>query len=352
MNDSREPKIGFTCAYTPPALIEAAGFVPFRILPMGDPPDQAGRFLHDNLCPHVKTVLDIAISGKLPELGGVVFVNSCDAMRRLADGWQAVRPDDRCLHVDLPATVDDSAKRFFATELKHMVKHLGGWSHRSISEADLAAAVARYNTLCGLLVKLNRKMCEGRLKGASVRMQEMYNLASRQSAADSIAILSRIDDEPEATDATNDGIPVFLFGNVLPDPQAFELFESCGVRVVGDDFCTGARMFSPIEGDLADDAYFQIAAALLARPPCARTFSVEHPGKIASDVIARAQACGARGIIGHTLKFCDPYLARVPVLREKLKEASFPFLFLEGDCTLRSIGQQRTRIEAFMEMLR
>ena len=29
------------------------------------------------------------------------------------------------------------------------------------------------------------------------------------------------------------GIPVFLFGNVMPDPQAFALFESCGVRVVG-----------------------------------------------------------------------------------------------------------------------
>jgi len=28
-----------------------------------------------------------------------------------------------------------------------------------------------------------------------------------------------------------------------------------------------------------------------------------------------------------------------------------PLLFLEGDCTLRSIGQQNTRIEAFVEML-
>ena len=50
--------IGFTCAYTPLALIEAAGYVPFRVLPMGEPPDQAGSLLHDNLCPHVKRILD------------------------------------------------------------------------------------------------------------------------------------------------------------------------------------------------------------------------------------------------------------------------------------------------------
>ena len=49
--------IGFTCAYTPLAIINAA-FMPYRILPTGDCPDQAGRILHDNLCPQVKKILD------------------------------------------------------------------------------------------------------------------------------------------------------------------------------------------------------------------------------------------------------------------------------------------------------
>jgi benzoyl-CoA reductase/2-hydroxyglutaryl-CoA dehydratase subunit BcrC/BadD/HgdB len=73
---------------------------------------------------------------------------------------------------------------------------------------------------------------------------------------------------------------------------------------------------------------------------------------MAVDILDRAKACGARGVIGHILKFCDPYLARLPFVRETLKEAHLPLLLLEGDCTLRSIGQQRTRIEAFIEMLR
>ena len=36
---------------------------------------------------------------------------------------------------------------------------------------------------------------------------------------------------------------------------------------------------------------------------------------------------------------------------EALRQHDLPLLLLEGDCSLRSLGQQRTRIEAFVEML-
>jgi len=53
----------------------------------------------------------------------------------------------------------------------------------------------------------------------------------------------------------------------------------------------------------------------------------------------------------HVVKFCDPYLMRLPGLRDALEATGLPLLVLEGDCTLRSLGQHRTRIEAFSEML-
>jgi benzoyl-CoA reductase/2-hydroxyglutaryl-CoA dehydratase subunit BcrC/BadD/HgdB len=43
---------------------------------------------------------------------------------------------------------------------------------------------------------------------------------------------------------------------------------------------------------------------------------------------------------------------RLPALRDGFRDAEVPLLVLEGDCTLRSLGQQRTRIEAFVEMLK
>ena len=96
-------KIGFTCAYAPVPIIEAAGFSPFRVFPETDSQDQSGHMLHDNLCPHVKKVLDRALDEDLPELGGMVFINSCDSMRRLSDAWQEARPYDRTILLDLPS---------------------------------------------------------------------------------------------------------------------------------------------------------------------------------------------------------------------------------------------------------
>jgi benzoyl-CoA reductase/2-hydroxyglutaryl-CoA dehydratase subunit BcrC/BadD/HgdB len=68
-------------------------------------------------------------------------------------------------------------------------------------------------------------------------------------------------------------------------------------------------------------------------------------------MIESAKACNAAGAICHTAKFCDPYLARLPFIREVFRKEGMPLLVLEGDCTMRSMGQHRTRIEAFIEML-
>ncbi len=75
------------------------------------------------------------------------------------------------------------------------------------------------------------------------------------------------------------------------------------------------------------------------------------PGNIGNEIVKRAKTANAKGVIGFTLKFCDPYLARIPMIREALQNESIPFLMLEGDCTTGAMGQQQTRIEAFSEVL-
>ena len=352
MDNHQGKKIGFTCAYTPLPLLHAAGYVPFRVLPMGDVPDRAGQLLHDNLCPHVKRVLDRAMDEDLPTLHGMVFMNSCDTMRRLADAWQSVRTGDRVILLDLPSTVDKNAVRFFAGELERLAGTLADWSGHQVDEDPIRSAVDLYNDLAGLLDALSDRMRAGKLSGGSVRMQQLFNMAATHPVADTLARLKEILSEPAPVEPDLSHVPVHLFGNVLPNPEVFSLLESCGARVVDDDFCTGSRQFSILDIGEKGQIFTFLSESILKRPPCARTFSPEHPGKIADDILHRAESCGAKGVIGHTMKFCDPYLARLPIIRETLRKAALPLLLLEGDCTLRSMEQQRTRIEAFVEMLK
>ncbi len=58
VRETAKKHVGFACAYTPLPLIHAAGLVPYRVLPIGDAPDEAGTLLPDNMCPHIKRVLD------------------------------------------------------------------------------------------------------------------------------------------------------------------------------------------------------------------------------------------------------------------------------------------------------
>jgi benzoyl-CoA reductase/2-hydroxyglutaryl-CoA dehydratase subunit BcrC/BadD/HgdB len=345
-------RIGFTCAYTPLPIIHAAGYVPFRVLPVGDAPDQAGHILHDNLCPHVKRILDRALAQDLPQLAAIVFLNSCDAMRRLADAWRRVRPHDRMIILDLPTTADKRSLRFFADELARLAHALEEWGGRLLTETDIATSIDIYSELSHLLAQLRNRMRQGQLPGGSARLQEIYNLAATKPLEASLDVVQKMAAERKPVSAVDHGTPVFLFGNVMPDPQAFSLFESCGARVVGDDFCTGTRQFSPIEFTEETSVFLRLAKSALGQQLCARTFDPQQPGTLAATIFEQAQASGARGVIGHTLKFCDPYLSRLPMVRQNLKDANLPLLLLEGDCNLRSIEQQRTRIEAFVEMLR
>ena len=329
-------------ALTPLPLIAAAEFTPYRILPNVDCPDQAGHKLHDNLCPHVKLVLDRAMSGKIPDLKGMVFMNSCDSMRRLHDAWKKVQPGMNAVIIDLPVVSTALSIGFFRDELVHLAQTLEVWGGTAINDAALAESITLRNRVSALFSEL---------KGGSAALQEAYNRAATSSPEESIEFLDGILKEGADMKKGEAGVPVYLFGNVLPESEAFSLFESCGAHIVSDDLCTGSRLFAPMETE-DGDMFMNLARGILGRPACARTFSSEKPGSLGDNIAADARKAGAKGVIGHTVKFCDPYIARMPGIREALKREGFPFLLLEGDCTLRSIGQHKTRIEAFIEMMR
>ncbi len=357
MPEKKPKKIGFACAYTPLPLIDAAGFAPYRILPTGNWPDQAGRFLHDNLCPHVKRILDRALDHDLPaDLSGTIFMNSCDAMRRLYDAWRKALPDENAILIDLPVAIDDSSINYFSKELYKLMTTLSKWGKTDISIDAVNNSMARYIEISNLFDNLKTRLNQGASGITSASFQELVNRASTGSFDETINLLKNrlqtLEKIPVSPPPSNKKTPLFVFGNILPDLEAFTLIESCGGRIVGEDFCTGARMFGIKSVKKTENPFDTLARCLLSRPPCARTIDCEKPGTMPDMVLEQAKQCNAKGVIGHTIKFCDPYLTRLSGVRETMKNARMPILILEGDCTMRSMEQQRTRIEAFIEMLR
>jgi len=346
-------KIGFTCAYTPVPLIEAAGFSPFRIFPESKAPDQAGHLLHDNLCPHVKKVLDRALAGDLPDLEGMVFINSCDSMRRLADAWNEARPDDRIILLDLPSGINSLSLDFLSKEYERLAKTFFKWNNETFSPErildKIKEKIATWNLLAASVNKIEEKMSREYFPGIASRLQQIINTAATDSTDKALAMAQK-EIEPEEPAKTG-RLPVFVFGNLLFDPKMFDLFEEWNMHVTASDFCTTSRFITPVDSRTDNNIFRSLADSYFKQTPCARTMDTTKPGSIAQRIVQRAKESNAKGVIGFTLKFCDPYLARIPMIRQALQKESIPFLLLEGDCTMGSMGQQQTRIEAFTEML-
>jgi benzoyl-CoA reductase/2-hydroxyglutaryl-CoA dehydratase subunit BcrC/BadD/HgdB len=299
--------------------------------------------LHDNICPHVKRILDRLLAGEVPQVKGVVLVHSCETLRRLADAWRHVRPQDPVEVLDLPTGKGPGEVKRFADELSRLRGVLEEWSGQTMDDESVIRSAALYRDLDAGI----RSVAAGSLAGDRKSLQKVMNRAVTEPPEETKEALKEL----TAEDPYESGVPVFVFGNVLADPEAFGLFQECGVRVVGDGLCTGFRQILPIRLTTGDPVVPEMASQILASPPCARMIDQNRPLDMARQLVADARASGARGVIAHVMKFCDPYLMRMPAVRGALREADIPLLVLEGDCTLRSLGQQRTRIEAFSEML-
>lgn len=283
-------KIGFTCAYTPVPLIEAAGFSPFRIFPESKAPDQAGHLLHDNLCPHVKKVLDRALADDLPDLEGMVFINSCDSMRRLADAWHEARPDDRIILLDLPSGINSLSLDFLSKEYERLAKTLFKWNNETFSPKIIPETIkdkiAVWNLLAVSVKKSEEKMSRDYLPGYAFGLQQIINTAATDSTDKALAMAQKKIEPKEPAKAGRS--PVFLFGNLLFDPKVFDLFEEWNMHVTASDFCTTSRFITPVETRTDSNIFRSLADSYLKQTPCARTMDTTKPGSIAQRIVKRA----------------------------------------------------------------
>ncbi len=210
--------VGYFCAYTPLPLLAASGLQPVRFFPESEAPDAAGGWLHDNLCPQAKRLLDRAVAGDLPQLRGVLLVNSCDAMRRLADAWRLIRPGDRVWTFDLPVHDESPAQEFLAGELERLAAELVRADFPAPAPEAVFRWAGRYDRLAQLLPLLRQRVAG--LKEGPALWQAECNLAAATPLEESVRRIEDLIERPPRG-APADGVPVFLFGNVLPQVEAF-----------------------------------------------------------------------------------------------------------------------------------
>jgi benzoyl-CoA reductase/2-hydroxyglutaryl-CoA dehydratase subunit BcrC/BadD/HgdB len=145
------------------------------------------------------------------------------------------------------------------------------------------------------------------------------------------------------------GGPGIILSGVLPNPPGIlSLLDRHGIRILEDDLlnCSRRLRYAPAQ---SDDPFETLTEQYFNLPPCStRNSSIQDR---LTELWAKIDHTGARGVIFYVVKFCEPELFDIPLLTTALKKRGVKTLVIDVELSRHLSGQLETRLEAFIEML-
>lgn len=149
------------------------------------------------------------------------------------------------------------------------------------------------------------------------------------------------------------GIPRILISGspmAIPNWKLPHIIESAGAAVVCEESCIGTRAFTNLvpETDGTVEAQLKAIADRYMQIHCA-CFTPND--ERLDDIVRLAKEYRVDGVVHYNLQFCHTYANEAVKVEKRLEKEGIPLLRIEtdyGDDT----GQLRTRIDAFLEMIR
>ena len=358
LHEAGKKIIGYFCCFVPEEIITAMDMVPFRIQGSpGEPIDQADAFIEPMSCPFARSCFNLALNGSYDFLDGFVAPHSCDTIERLYGIWRHNRPAPFNHLINVPHMLDASSETFYRNELAYFIRSLEQWSGIKLDPQKLRDAIKLHNRRRAVLRELYdlRKTDPPLVSGTDITKILVAGMGI--PAADHAALVRQFIDE-----VRNDRKPtgkkkprIFIWGNEIDDIAFIKLIEESGADVVMDDLCTGTRFFwedvpdtePPLNG--ISERYLRTHCPRSNVPPQGnREEDLENRyGYIKSFV----RQWAADGAIFYIVRYCDTCELEGPDLREYLNGLNLPVLMIEDDYSISTIGQLRTRVQAFLEMI-
>lgn len=345
----------------PRALLRAFGILPIEV--WGPPQVDASygaAHLQPYVCSIVRNALSFIQTEGLDVADFIVVPHACDSLQGLGSILlDFVRPRQPVIPLYLPRGQRESDLHFLADELRALYRRLAELTHHSPSDGELMQHIQREEEADRLLADLHHRRQE-----LPFTQFELYRLIRSREylPAETFFELaratllpvrsndfshSRMTTEVVTTNSKQKGIPIILSG-IVPEPMSlFSALAEMGGTIVADDLaCCGRRLYPP---GTNTDPFLRMAESILAAPPDAMRGSPIQD-RLAY-LLRLAETSGARGIVFYDVKFCEPELFDLPILRKRLHEAGIPSVALEVDLNDPLSHQVLTRLEAFLEMI-
>jgi benzoyl-CoA reductase subunit C len=341
--------VGWVSTYTPEEIIYAADMLPVRILGSSESTRLADAYCPDNMCSFCRSCFDLALKGDYDYLDGYVASNSCDNREKMYDLWRHHVKLPYFHFINTPHTNTEKAHIFFYDELVRFKESLEQAFRITTSDQSLRNAIKVYNKNRTLLKKVYDLRRKNPPLISGVEALEIVLSSMLIHKEEHNKLLSRLLREVSSRrKPQKGGVRLLVSGSVMDNAELLRTVEAAGGSVVADDLSTGSRYFWDLVDSNAEPLR-AIARRYLDKVPCPFMFQSEDRFRHVRKMVKRYDVEGA---IIFVLKFCDTHLFDAPLLKEKLESSGVPVLYLEWEHAMTGIAQLRTRIEAFIEMIR
>ncbi|ARC83352.1 2-hydroxyglutaryl-CoA dehydratase, D-component family protein [Clostridium argentinense CDC 2741] len=357
LKDKGQKVVGTFCTFAPVEAIYAAGAYPISLCAVSEEtiPD-AEKHLPKNLCPLIKASYGFALTDKCPYTyfsDLIVGETTCDGKKKMYEYLEEIKP----LHVmQLPQNTNrDHALKVWKEEIKYFMERLENQFDVKITEEALKEAIKIRNeertVLKDLysLAKLNPAPISG-LQLHKIIDATHYTFDKKEQNK---MLKETIEDikvnYDEKKDTYKNGPRILITGcpiGGVADKVLTAIEESGGVVVCFEN-CSGIKEKIKLVDETKDP--IDALAEKYLSIPC----SVMAPNDGRLDLISElVDEFSVDGVIDITLQACHTYNVETHRIKKFVnEEKKIPYMNIETDYSTSDIGQLKTRMAAFIEML-
>ncbi len=358
--------IGYMCLFAPTELISAADAIPVRVNSGWYDTSKLGdRVVPVEVCPVIRSTIGakmIELSPFLEQSDALISVLTCDGMTKLSE---ILSDQKQVWGMNVPRIKDsEHSLRFWSDEIRQMKTQIEKFTGNKIDRKSLKEAIETSHRA----TKAFRRLQDLR-KGNSVIMGRDAMLVNQAYSWDdkkrwtekTEALCDELDKRvankdwvvsPDTPRVMVTGTPMFWPDN-WKLPTLVEEGNPPGI-IVADEQCSGERILNdPIGIDewSMDDMLKAISDRYLMASTCPCFTSQDGNQDRINWLLNKVKEWKIQGVIYYVVRGCMLYAMEYTRVKKALDKINVPVYYLDTEYTREDVGQMKTRVEAFLEML-
>ncbi|MDY6791362.1 MAG: double-cubane-cluster-containing anaerobic reductase [Thermodesulfobacteriota bacterium] len=353
--------IGSFCVFVPEEIVRAADATLVGLCTGADfAMEEVEKLLPRNTCALIKSAFGFKLGKVCPYLESsdmIVGENTCDGKKKSYETLTNLVPN---LYVmDIPQVKSAEGRALMKAEYLRFKEAVEELTDVNLDAERLKKGIEIVNNKRKAIYRLSnlRKNDPAPISGLDALLaNQVFFYDNPVRFTESV---NKMCDELEKRIEKKEGVfpektPRILISGcpmAVPNWKLPWIIETSGAVIVGEESCVGERGTRNLTDDSWDtveelmeaivDRYFEVDCAIFT----------PNPDRL-NHIVEMTETYKVDGVIHYGLQFCQPYLMESMPVEKALEAKNIPTLRIDTDYSMEDVGQLKTRVEAFVELLK